>query len=107
MAVSEAAKEARFLSNYLSELKLLGPDPPELHVDNQAARDLAYNPEHHKRTKHIDRRHFFVRDMVEQFELEVPYVPTNDNLSDFFAYSCKPYRSALSDPALVRGGGRL
>ena len=31
----------------------------ELHVDNQAARDLAYNPEHHKRTKHIDRRHFF------------------------------------------------
>ena len=34
--------------------------------------------------KHVQRRHFFVRDMVEKFELEVPFVPTNDNIADFF-----------------------
>ena len=84
MAASEAAKEAKFLSNYLSELKLLGPDPPELHVDNQAARDLAYNPEHHKRTKHIDRRHFFVRELVEANMISVPFVETTKNFADFF-----------------------
>ena len=53
-------------------------------VDNKAARDLAYNPEHHNETKHIARRHFFVRDMVESFELQVPFVGTADNIADFF-----------------------
>jgi hypothetical protein len=53
-------------------------------VDNQAARDLAYNPEHHKRTKHIDRRHFFVRELVEEGILRVPFVSTKDNWADFF-----------------------
>ena len=32
--------------------------------------------------KHVQRRHFFVRDMVESFELEVPFVSTHDNLAD-------------------------
>ena len=34
--------------------------------------------------KHVERRHFFVRDMVEKFEIEVPFVRTDDNLADFF-----------------------
>jgi hypothetical protein len=38
--------------------------------------------EHHDRMKHVQRRHFFVRDMVESFELEVPFVRTADNLAD-------------------------
>ena len=57
--------------------------PSELETDNQGARDLAYNPEHHERTKHIERRWFYVRDMVEAGELVVPYVATHDNLADF------------------------
>ena len=49
-----------------------------------AARHLSYNPEFHRRTKHIERRHFYVRDMVENLQLQVPFVPTNDNIADFF-----------------------
>ena len=41
--------------------------------------------------KHVQRRHFFVRDMVEAFEIEVPYVPTNENPADFFT---KPMENA-------------
>ena len=52
-------------------------------TDNVGARDLSYNPEHHERTKHIERRHFYVRDMVEKGELTVPYVSTHENLADF------------------------
>ena len=55
-----------------------------LSQDNKGARDLAYNPEHHSKTKHIDRRHFFVRELVEQQRIVVPYVATDDNLADFF-----------------------
>ena len=34
--------------------------------------------------KHVQRRHFFVRDMVESFEIEVPFVGTKDQVADFF-----------------------
>ena len=59
-------------------------------VDNTAARDLSYNPEHHKRVKHIERRHFFVRELVERMELRVPYVNTADNIADFFTKPLEP-----------------
>ena len=56
----------------------------ELGCDNQAAIALAHNPEHHDKTKHIKRRHFFVREAVENEEIIVPYVRTVDNFADFF-----------------------
>ena len=84
MACSEAAKEAIYLKRFASELGLVDGEPIELFGDNKGARDLAYNPEHHARTKHIDRRHFYVREMVENGELVVPYVNTDENLADFF-----------------------
>jgi hypothetical protein len=49
---------------------------------------VSYNPEHHDRMKHVQRRHFFVRDMVEALEIEVPFVRTDDNIADFFT---KPF----------------
>ena len=49
-----------------------------------------HNPEHHNRTKHVERRHFFIRDMVEKFELRVPLVSTVNNYADFFT---KPLKS--------------
>ena len=33
---------------------------------------------------HVDRRHFYIRDQVEDFTLRVPFVRTADNLADFF-----------------------
>ena len=57
--------------------------PTSCATDNTGARDLAYNPEHHKRSKHIERRHFYVRDMVEAMQLTVPFVSTVNNQADF------------------------
>ena len=84
MAASEASKEAIYLKRFASELGISDGSPVELFEDNKGARDLAYNPEHHSRTKHIDRRHFYVRELVENKEIVVPYVKTDDNLADFF-----------------------
>ena len=74
MAASEAAKEAVYLREFLPvrELGFGGKNPMKLYCDNQGAIDLAYNPEHHQKTKHIDRRHFYVRELVEHGQLEVP-----------------------------------
>ena len=84
MAASEAAKEAVYLQNLLTELGYGSKDPVPVAVDNTAARNLAYNPQHHERTKHIDRRHFFVRELVEDGRITVPFVRSADNLADFF-----------------------
>ena len=84
MAASEAAKEGVFLSAFLKELGLATPEPVEMGMDNQAAIAISYNPEFHSRTKHIDRRHFYVRECVENMQLRVPFVKTTDNLADFF-----------------------
>ena len=58
--------------------------PIDLFVDNKSAIDVAYNPEHHTRMKHRERRHFFIRELVEEHKIRVPFVSTVDNLADFF-----------------------
>ena len=95
MAASEAAKEGLYLRRFLAEFGCSTEAPTPLCVDNQAARDLAYNPEHHTRTKHIERRHFFIRETVESHELTVPFVRSADNLADFFT---KPLSAAVFFP---------
>ena len=84
IAASEAAKEAKFYREFLTELGFNQSSPTEMFVDNTATVDLAYNPEFHNRTKHIDRRHFYVRELVEDHVIRVQYVNSADNLADFF-----------------------
>ena len=57
---------------------------PILLVDNKSAIDVAYNPEHHGRMKHVDRRHFFVRELIEDGKIRVTFVRTADNYADLF-----------------------
>ena len=92
MAASDAAREAIYLDTFLHELGLSDGSPISVAVDNKAARDLAYNPEHHDKTKHIDRRHFHLQRLVEELRLTVPYVNTADNMADFFT---KPLKNKM------------
>ena len=84
IALSEAAKDIVYLRKWLAGVGEAQPAPTTLCTDSKAAQDISYNPEQHDRMKHVQRRHFYVRDMVETFELEVPHVSTVDNIADFF-----------------------
>ena len=58
-----------YLKAFLRELELHEEDVPvSMACDNQAAIDTAYNPEIHDRMKHVERRHFFVREKIEDGE---------------------------------------
>ena len=81
-ALSEGAKDLVYFRKLLAGLGTSPTGPSPCATDNQGARDLSYNPEHHKRSKHIARRHFYIRDMVEAMELTVPFVRTDDNIAD-------------------------
>ena len=91
VALSEASKDMVYMRKFVNGLDTsYEPNPSSLSTDNMGARALSYNPEFHDKTKHIERRHFFVRDMVEKFELTVPFVRTANNLADFFTKALKP-----------------
>ena len=93
IALSEAAKDVIYLRKFTRGLvPSLPMEPTVLTTDNKAARDLSYNPEHHGRSKHVARRHFFIRDMVESQEIVVPLVNTHDNDADFFTKPLPPKR---------------
>jgi hypothetical protein len=85
MAASEASKEAVYLAAFLEELGVRpGNEPVTLQCDNQCAIDVSYNPEHYNRMKHVQRRHFFVRELVEEGRIVVPFVRSADNVADMF-----------------------
>ena len=72
------------MRSLLSGMGLSSGEPTHLSSDNKSAIATAYNPEHHGRMKHVERRHLFVRECVENMQIVVPFVKTDDNLADFF-----------------------
>ena len=94
------------MANFLEELDLALEAPLELGTDNTGARDLSYNPEHHQRTKHIERRHFFIRECVEDMRITVPYVNTHANLADFFTKPLKPQQFFAMRDAIMNAPAR-
>ena len=91
MAITDASKEGIWLQRLFHEVSphittpAKTPAPQRLLVDNNSAIELAKNPKHHDRTKHIDIRHHFIRDAVNELKLiELCRVDTAYNTADIF-----------------------
>ena len=81
MAVTEAVKEAIWLRGLLEELGI-SQRSVTIHCDSMSAIYLAKNQVFHARTKHIDVRYHFVRDVLEDGDVEIVKVHTKDNPAD-------------------------
>ncbi|MCH85254.1 putative gag-pol polyprotein [Trifolium medium] len=55
-----------------------------LYCDNLSAINISKNPIQHSRTKHIDIRHHFIRDLVEANVIALEHVDTKEQLADIF-----------------------
>ena len=55
-----------------------------LYCDNLSAINIYKNPIQHSRTKHIDIRHHFIRDLVEDKVITLEHVATDLQLADIF-----------------------
>ncbi|KAG7552201.1 GAG-pre-integrase domain [Arabidopsis thaliana x Arabidopsis arenosa] len=60
------------------------PDPLLDKCDNKSAIDISKNPVQHSKTKHIEIRHHFVRELVEEKQVIIEHVPTELQLADIF-----------------------
>lgn len=65
VAISEASREAIWLRHLYGELGFIQTQPILLLGDNDGSIAMAKNPQYHKRTKHVDIRWHWVRDLVQ------------------------------------------
>jgi hypothetical protein len=70
-----------------------------LMCDNTNAISVAKNPVLHKRMRHLERRHHFLRDHIEKGDIEMRYIDTERHLTDIFT---KPLDSSRF--AALQGG---
>ncbi|XP_055853458.1 uncharacterized protein LOC129917101 [Episyrphus balteatus] len=75
MALASTSQEALWLQSLLREL-INWNQELILQCDNKSAINLSKNNIYHARSKHIDIRHHFVRDLVEEKKLKVTYLKT-------------------------------
>ncbi|UYV70600.1 hypothetical protein LAZ67_7003638, partial [Cordylochernes scorpioides] len=61
----------------------------DIYIDNQGAMFLAENEVVSERSKHIDIRHFFIRDLIKDGKLSFVYVPTEENPANLFTKNLK------------------
>ena len=84
IALAGAAQEAIWLLQVLREFRFVISSPVVLYEDNQSTIKLVENPVFHKRSKHVDIKFHFVRELVEKKTLEIQYVSTVANIADIF-----------------------
>jgi len=83
IAASEGAKELVWLKRLLSELLSdFSSKIPTLYIDNAGAIKLAKNPEYHKRSKHIEVRHFYVRERYLKGDITIEHIDGRKQLAD-------------------------
>ncbi|KAI0997191.1 hypothetical protein K3495_g10994 [Podosphaera aphanis] len=83
MAASEGARELAWMEKVCSDLGLKFDSPPTLRIDNEPAIDLSKATKFHTKAKHIEIRHFFIRnDMVQRNRIEVVHTPGTDQIAD-------------------------
>ena len=81
MAVTESVKEAIWLKGLLEEISAHG-GPTTIFCDSQSVIHLAKNHVYHERSKHIDVRYHFVRQVISKGIVEIKKIGTADNPAD-------------------------
>jgi hypothetical protein len=85
IAALEASREAYWIREIMKDLRLFDdlhvPGIP-LHMDNKGAIDLTTSDMQTKRSKHIDIRYHYTRDLTNQGIIQIKQIPTAEMVAD-------------------------
>ncbi|CAA0830979.1 Uncharacterized mitochondrial protein AtMg00810 [Striga hermonthica] len=76
--------QERYVNRILERfnMKSAKPERYDIHCDSQSALDLSKNAMYHSRTKHIDVRNHWLRQVVEEQQFKLKKIHTDENPAD-------------------------
>ena len=82
IALSAASQEAMWLQQLMSDLFNKRVQEITIFEDNQSTICLAKNQQVHGRTKHVDIKYHFIRDLVEAERIKLTYCASENMVAD-------------------------
>ena len=84
IALAHSVKEGVWLRYLISEILDTKPTTMGVNCDNQGAIALTKDNKFHQRSKHIDIRYHYICEAVEDEQIKVSYIPTDQNPANIF-----------------------
>ena len=75
IAAGSCCSQLLWMKKFLSDYGI-SQDTLVVYCDNSSAIDISKNPVQHSKTKHIEIRYHFIRDLVERKIVALEYIPT-------------------------------
>jgi hypothetical protein len=82
VAMTEAAKEAIWIRNVMKQICDQKNQPLRIHTDSQSAMAMTEKQNFSNRTKHVDIKYHFIKDLIRTEQIKLEYVPTETNIAD-------------------------
>ncbi|GJZ39745.1 hypothetical protein Tco_0586308 [Tanacetum coccineum] len=84
VAAALATSQAIWLRRIFKDIEEKQLKPTIIFCDSMSAIAIAKNPVYHSRTKHIALKHHFIREAIEDGEVQLEFCETNDQIADIF-----------------------
>ena len=83
IAFSSTVQEGVWLKRFLNHLKVTSSEEPvTIMSDSQSSIAYTKDSKFHSKTKHIDIKYHYVKDMVARGEVNLKYISTHDIIAD-------------------------
>ena len=107
IALTSSMNEGVWVKRLEEELRRENSCPIIINEDNQSSIKLASNPIYNERSKHIDVRYHYIREMIEKKEIKLKYIPTNLQTADILTKGLTPeiHRRHVRGLGLIRKSG--
>jgi hypothetical protein len=100
-SASLASREAVYLRDLLEDIGHGASAPTPMWLDSKAAIDLTADPVAFKKTKHIMRHAYELRDRISRRLFTVAFVPSEDQLADVLTKALRPHDHARLVPRIL------
>ncbi|KAJ9561556.1 hypothetical protein OSB04_006716 [Centaurea solstitialis] len=84
IAASDATKEAVWLRNFISDLRVVASisRPIDIYCDNSRAVAQAKEPREHHKSRHVLRKYHLIREIIGRGDVRICKIPTGENVAD-------------------------
>ena len=89
IVAASSACQGIWLTSLLNHMHILLKGSLKIFIDNNLAINLAKNPVAHGRSKHIDIRSHFLRDLIKKKKIELKFCNTEDKVADILTKPLK------------------